>query len=321
MSQSFSQLISGSTTFSELYGRINNNIEAVRSQWSGTTAPADPVQGQPFLNTNTGRLYIWSGSAWLDATGYLPEFTAIASEVTAARGSAASLDARLDVSINEDGTLKGGAPAGNWWMTEADTVAYDTASTFTVSGDKTAVYTANRAVKLTQSSNDAGHVVSASYSSGPGETTVTVDCTVDAGLSAVEYGQPVDNEPKITELTGTALNEPELKDYAETRTTPSSSSGTLTLDINNGNVFEVTLTEDVTTLTVSNPSASGKACSFTLILTQDSTARTITWPGSVKWPGGEEPDLSTVDTVYVLTFLTTNAGATWYGFPAGSEMS
>lgn len=119
------------------------------------------------------------------------------------------------------------------------------------------------------------------------------------------------------------VSRPEIKDYAETLTALSSSAGTLTLDLVNGNVFEVTLTENVTTLNLNNPPASGKAGSITLILKQDATgSRTVTWPASVKWAGGSAPTLSTdASATDVLTFVTTDAGTTWYGFLAGKGMA
>ena len=114
-----------------------------------------------------------------------------------------------------------------------------------------------------------------------------------------------------------------IKDYAETRTTPSSSSGTLTLDLETGNVFEVTLTENVTTLTISNPPATGKAGSLTLILKQDATgSRTFAWPASVKSAGGTDPTISSAaNAIDIYTLLTTDAGTTWYVFTGGQAFS
>lgn len=118
------------------------------------------------------------------------------------------------------------------------------------------------------------------------------------------------------------IQKPELKDYAETSTSPSSSSGTLTLDIENGNVFDVTLTENVTTTNFNNPSTSGKGCSFTLILTQDGTGGwAVTWPASVDWAAGTAPTLtSAAGSVDVLTFITVDGGTTWLGFVAGQDL-
>lgn len=119
------------------------------------------------------------------------------------------------------------------------------------------------------------------------------------------------------------LQRPEIKDYAETRATPSSSAGTLTLDMTTANVFEVTLTENVTTLTISNPPASGKAGSLTLILKQDATGgRTFAWPASVKSAGGTDPTISgAANAIDIYTLLTTDAGTTWYVFTGGKAFS
>ena len=194
MSQDFSTLVTDITTMGTLYGILNASLAALRSQFSGTSAPADPVQGQMFFNTDTSRDYQWDGSAWVDVTEHMPAFKAVETEVEDARGSAASVDARISVAINPDGTLKGDAPATGWWTEESETPSYDTALTLTLPGDLTAVYTARRAVRLTQTADDQGHVVSSSYNGGGDVTTVTVTCAVDAGLSLVEYGQEVGNQ-------------------------------------------------------------------------------------------------------------------------------
>jgi len=118
------------------------------------------------------------------------------------------------------------------------------------------------------------------------------------------------------------VGKPELKDYAETSTTPSSATNVLTLDLENGNDFQVTLTEDITTVTISNPPASGKRGSFALDIIQDSVARTITWPASVKWPGGTAPTLSTGSgDIDSFAFRTRDAGTTWLGYICGQDFS
>ena len=107
----------------------------------------------------------------------------------------------------------------------------------------------------------------------------------------------------------------------EDDTTITSSSGTATLNCQDGNVFSHTLTEDVT-YTFSNAPASGRAFGFTLKVVQDSTARTITWPAAVDWAGATAPTLSTGSgDVDVFVFFTVDNGTTWYGFTAGQDMS
>ena len=120
----------------------------------------------------------------------------------------------------------------------------------------------------------------------------------------------------------TLSEELKAKSYNETYATASSSSGSLTIDCETGNVFQVTLTENVTSTTFSNPPASGTAYGFTLRVIQDSTARTIAWPAAVDWAAATAPTLSSGSgDVDVFVFFTTDGGTTWYGFTAGQDLS
>jgi hypothetical protein len=119
------------------------------------------------------------------------------------------------------------------------------------------------------------------------------------------------------------LDSPELRDYAETSPTPTISSGTLTLDLESGNVFEVVLTQNVTSLILLHPPAAGRAGSCSLILRQDATGgRTFIWPQSTKWAGGATPAItSAANTVDIYALVTRDGGTTWYGFAGGKDFS
>ena len=119
------------------------------------------------------------------------------------------------------------------------------------------------------------------------------------------------------------VGRPELKDYAETVNAIGNTAASQAVDLESGNVVTATLAVATTTFTFSNPSATGKSCSFTLILSQDATgSRTVTWPASVKWAGGTAPTLTTTASrADVLTFSTVDAGTIWYGFVAGQDFS
>jgi hypothetical protein len=125
------------------------------------------------------------------------------------------------------------------------------------------------------------------------------------------------------DLQDQLLTRPELKDFAETSTTPAVSSNTLTLDLQTGNVFEVVLTQNVTSVIFANPPAAGRLGSCTLILKQDGTGgRTLTWPSSARWPGGTPPAISSsANAIDILAFVTRDGGATWYGFLGGKAFS
>jgi hypothetical protein len=120
---------------------------------------------------------------------------------------------------------------------------------------------------------------------------------------------------------GSIGGELKAESYNETFAAVTSTSNAVTVDCEAGNSFSHTLTEN-TTFTFSNPPASDTAYGFTLKVVQDSTARTITWPGSVDWAGGEAPTISAGSgDVDVFVFYTHDGGTTWYGFTAGQEMS
>ena len=113
------------------------------------------------------------------------------------------------------------------------------------------------------------------------------------------------------------------KSYNETYATVSSSSQSLTIDCETANVFQVTLTEDVTSSNFTNPPSSGTAYGFTLRVVQGGTPRSLTWPSGVKWSNnGTAPILSSsAGQIDVFVFFTTDAGVNWYGFTAGQDFA
>lgn len=113
-----------------------------------------------------------------------------------------------------------------------------------------------------------------------------------------------------------------LSSYNESYSTVSSSSGVLTIDLSLGNVFQLSLSEDVSSSSFTNPPSSGTAYAFTLKVVQDSTDRAIVWPASVDWAAATAPTLTSGSgEVDVFTFYTTDGGTTWYGFTAGQAMA
>ena len=106
----------------------------------------------------------------------------------------------------------------------------------------------------------------------------------------------------------------------EESTAITSSSNAATINLRDGNVFTHTLSENVT-YTFSNPAAAGRASAFILKVTQDSSARTITWPGSVDWAAATAPTITSTNAgVDVFAFLTVDGGTTYYGFTLGQAM-
>ena len=104
-----------------------------------------------------------------------------------------------------------------------------------------------------------------------------------------------------------------LENYREKLTTVSASGGSINLSL--GNVFQHTPSGNRTySITMQ---FNGQAHSFTLIINMGSTVRTLTFPASVKWQGGEIPDMTTASKTYVLTFMTVDGGTNWLGMFGG----
>lgn len=115
------------------------------------------------------------------------------------------------------------------------------------------------------------------------------------------------------DLAGYSLVDPVLQDFAEEWASKSSSSNVLTLDYEDGPNFSTTLTENVTTLTLSNWPGSGVLGMMTLEITQDSgSAYTVDF-GSVDFGDEGAPDLSTLDSVTMVVLWTVDGGTTTYG--------
>ena len=85
---------------------------------------------------------------------------------------------------------------------------------------------------------------------------------------------------------------------------------TPSLSLSAGGSFSLTLSTN-TTLSFADAPATGSS-GFTLKVTQDSggSGFTVTWPASVKWPGGAAPELTaTASKSDVFVFTTDDAGA------------
>lgn len=122
-------------------------------------------------------------------------------------------------------------------------------------------------------------------------------------MAQLKEGTTIGGEKALTEI---------IKQYQESIAIVNASNGIV--DLNEGNVF------------IHNPSGNrtyafnntkNNAHSFTLMINMGSVVRTLTFPASVKWQGGEIPDMSEVNKTYVLTFMTIDGGTTWLGMFGG----
>lgn len=113
------------------------------------------------------------------------------------------------------------------------------------------------------------------------------------------------------------ITRPVLKDYGMTTTTLTGQSGTVDLNLELGNVFDITMSGE-TMFTFSNPPASGTYGKIILILRG---AQTVIWPSTdalIIWPDGIEPTHTTPATY---AFVTVDGGVTWFGMQAGKAFA
>jgi len=96
---------------------------------------------------------------------------------------------------------------------------------------------------------------------------------------------------------------------------------TPTVSMNAGGSFSLVLSGN-TTISFADAPATG-ASGFSLAITQDAggSGFTVTWPASVKWPGGSAPTLTaTADKTDAFIFTTSDAGASFIGLVAGKDI-
>ena len=113
------------------------------------------------------------------------------------------------------------------------------------------------------------------------------------------------------------------KGISEEAVTVTQGSGTVTLDLAQGNFFEFTLTENVTGWTFSNLAASGTASSWIIKITQHaSSAKTVAYPAAIKWAGGTDHVMSTATgSIDIVSMFTIDSGTAIYANIVGKSFA
>lgn len=114
--------------------------------------------------------------------------------------------------------------------------------------------------------------------------------------------------------SGAWVDDPSIAGSGGARNTVSalSTSGSVAIDYALGDYFTLALAGNVSGFTFSNLPGSGKGATLMVRITQDSTARTVTWPASFKWAGASAGSVSTASgAVDLLAITTFDNGTTW----------
>jgi hypothetical protein len=117
------------------------------------------------------------------------------------------------------------------------------------------------------------------------------------------------------------LSSVKLTKYVEPKSTVLISTSSITLNLNNSQVFEISATSNISSITIQNPDARASVVQgFTIIFSADGTQRTVTNWGSIKWAGGTGPTLtSTNNKKDIFSFMSPDNGTNWYGFIGGQN--
>jgi len=212
-------------------------------------------------------------------------------------------DGILTLTNSADIVLPGGANITTAAGDEAEFIEY-------ASGDyRCTNYTkaSGAAVKIADESIDSDHYVDGSIDNAH---------IADDAINSEHYADGSIDSAHLA--TGIVLNDVVLKDYGETTNAiGGTGGGTQDIDLTAGNSVSATVDTSTNTFTFSNPTASDEGCGFTLVLVNGGS-QTVVWPGSVDWPGGTAPTLTTSGTD-ILTFWTVDGGTIWHGMAASTD--
>ena len=161
--------------------------------------------------------------------------------------------------------------------------------------------------------NDDNNAFLANDPSDGVEPTLPRDCDTVGGFSVGV------NVPADAKFTDTVYDlSPYLKKRNDTLNTYTEGlveiDETGVINLIDGNVFVDKLTNDIEYSIINTKTG---VHSFTLFIQIGATARVITFPNNVKWDGGETPEITEVDKIYILTFVTIDEGINWYGMEGG----
>ena len=115
------------------------------------------------------------------------------------------------------------------------------------------------------------------------------------------------------------------KGVSETKGTSTNATNAMSVDLATGNFFEIDLQNNnatVSSMTFSNPAATGKASAWTIKWIQGSTARALTYPAAVKWSGGVDQVITPKKKKkHIVSMFTMDGGTTIYASVVGSAFA
>ena len=250
------------------------------------TVPATTIQGSLWLDSDTGDLSVYSGTGW----------TGIGNTAGAA--------------ILVSDSAPSGAVTGNLWFntTDLNTYVYYTDG---INSQWVAIGVDGSSPLYTFPAGygTAGQVLT---TNGTG-TLAWNTFTGYTGSAGSGYTGSSGMNGYTGSAAGNTLINPTITNYTET-VNPITAGTAATINLANGTVVTFTISGGNATITMPTAVA-GK--SFILILTQDTTSRTVTW-ATVVWPSGTAPTVSTGSGKRDI-FSFFSDGTSWFGATIGQN--
>ena len=278
---------------------------------SSATAAASSATAAASSATTSGNSATAAASS---ATAAASSATSAGSSATAAASSATSAASSLSTFQSQYHGAASSDPSSN--LSTGDLYFNTSSNTLKVYNGSAWVAAAFDTSGALLAANNLSDVASAATALGNlGVTAIAAELNYNnittLGLSEASKTVTADANGVITLDNG----------FSEEYAAVTSSSNAIAINLRTANNFSHTLTEN-TTISFSNPAASGKVSAFTLKVIQASSAKSITWHSSIKWAGDEAPTLSTGNgNVDVFCGYTVDGGTNYYMFTAGQVMS
>ena len=330
-----SNVLISSLSLSDMAGTTSNVTEgsnlyytdsrARLSLSAGTGISYDNKTGA-ITNSSPDQTVVLTAGTGISTSGTYPNFTI----TNSSPDQTVKLTSGTGISITgtyPEFTITNSSPSSGGTVTSIATTSPITGGTITGSGtigiNASSNNTASYVVQRDASGNFSAGTITASLAGNASTVTTNANLTgvITSSGNATSIASQTGTGTKFVVDTSPTILTPTLTGLKETKTAPSISSGTLTLDCSVGNVFAVSLNANITTLSFTNVPATGTAYGLTLALTADGTARTVTWGSAVKWAGGTAPTLTSTNAKVDIFVLTTwDGGTTWFALVGGQNL-
>ena len=326
------------TTSNNLQVFTGTSFKIVGGATVSTSAPTvTPVQGDLWYKSDDAQLYIYSGSGWIligpSYTTAQQQTTATALNIVDNTASnhtvlAYYVGGQLTGILSKDPTFTPQSPITGFATIgpgyNVNTTIFAGAvplSGVLITNAQPYITSLGTLTGLTVSSPIVGSVLyNAGYVTGAAQpnitslgtlTSLTSSGTINAAnVTSTLNGAIGTSSPNTATFTSATIN----NRIVENVYTAGSVGSTYTVDWSASDVHTITLTQNCT-LSFTNPPASGKAQTVTLVVTQGgSGSYTLSYPASVRWSYAQAPTLTTtVSYRDVISFITYDGGTSYLG--------